>query len=492
MQNTDDYGSNILIYNPPSPEGQIIMRSYSGGFGDIEDAECLENALDIIVFPPIELLMIAENLRKGGHRITFTDYQTQSYVEEKFIKLLKEQHFNLVISSVSLPTYRNDCNIAALCKRYSQAKVFIHSSVTYEDFVKEVLHVSGCDAVIFPNALMDICDIIKDFAGRPNVAYLNPHLTMLTQIYIGSMDKYPVAARDLVDNTNYKFPFMYDCSIPNITTMHSSYGCPYPCHYYCPYPLSEGRQFRALSSKRVVEELHDIQKKGLKAVIFRDPLFTFDKERVMDICRQIIDLRIDLMWWCETRIDCLDEELLTTMKEAHCVGIEVGVETGDETVMINQAKYGLTLNKLYTFKELADKIGLHIQYLFMVGLPKESVRSITKTIKLILDLGLNKNEYNISSITPYLGTPLYYEATEKGWITNKWDNFTGYSVVMRTDNLSLEQMRQSHIIIDKLDKLIQQKGQIPEAAWQEQKNNFISEIDEWSTINADSRSNYLE
>jgi radical SAM superfamily enzyme YgiQ (UPF0313 family) len=52
---------------------------------------------------------------------------------------------------------------------------------------------------------------------------------------------------------------------------------------------------------------------------------------------------------------------------------------------------------------------------------------------------LNPDIISFGVTTPYPGTELYKLAEEKGWIlTRDWTRYTGFDVVMRTDDLSEE------------------------------------------------------
>ena len=79
----------------------------------------------------------------------------------------------------------------------------------------------------------------------------------------------------------------------------------------------------------------------------------------------------------------MDEELLLKMKEAGCVGINIGVETADEKILKNVAKRGVTITMILEITSLAKNIGIQLHYLLMVGLLDETKSSIYETYKLI-------------------------------------------------------------------------------------------------------------
>src|SRR5207244_4334009 len=84
----------------------------------------------------------------------------------------------------------------------------------------------------------------------------------------------------------------------------------------------------------IAGELRDVvEHHGIRKIYFRDATFTLDQKRTARLCALICEAGWRLEWMCETRVDCLGDALLEEMAAAGCVGILIGVETGDEAVM---------------------------------------------------------------------------------------------------------------------------------------------------------------
>src|SRR6476620_2744692 len=62
-------------------------------------------------------------------------------------------------------------------------------------------------------------------------------------------------------------------------------------------------------------------------VIFRDPLFSHDRERCLELTRAIRARGLRLRFECETRLDRLDDELLEALHGAGCANSTFGVES---------------------------------------------------------------------------------------------------------------------------------------------------------------------
>ena len=187
------------------------------------------------------------------------------------------------------------------------------------------------------------------------------------------------------------------------------------------------------------EILQIVNRHKIQRILFRDAVFSLNADRTFEICELICQHRTTVEWWCETRINCLSQNLLRAMKKAGCRGINVGVETGDPKVLASQAKAGVTLDHLRTVRAMCNQLGIRLHFLLMVGLPGETRKSIYQTYTLIREM--KPDSIGVTYITPYPGTPLFFEAREKGWIlTEDWSCYGSDQPVMKTDHLDIQDL----------------------------------------------------
>ena len=253
---------------------------------------------------------------------------------------------------------------------------------------------------------------------------------------IVDLDKISFPAWEYFPYTEYKSgPHIRD--IQPFVTMLTSRGCPYSC-IYCPYPLGQGKKFRGRSAKNVVDEFVMLKERyGVKAVLLRDPVFSFDQKRAEEICNGLIQKKINVSWRCETRIDCLSEKLVKLMAKAGCIGINIGLESFSIEVLRNlktRPKKHMSLKKLV---RLCRKVDLELYLFFIIGLPRESKKSMLKTIKMVRRLGVRFSQFTIS--TPYPNTKLKSWAEENNFIIDGSKNkITGYECMMRNERMGPE------------------------------------------------------
>jgi radical SAM superfamily enzyme YgiQ (UPF0313 family) len=292
------------------------------------------------------------------------------------------------------------------------------------------------------------------------------------------LDAEPLPARDLLPHDVYCFkPLEHGGGTSRgITTANASFGCPFPCGYYCPYPLAEGRTYRDYPVDRIVEEFAQAERLGITGIVFRDPVFTHDMGRTADLCRRLIAVNSTLPWWCETRINRTTPDLLALMYEAGCRGIEVGVESGDDGILATTARKNLRLSEVREFRDVVEALGLHVCYLFMVGHPGERREHVANTLRFVLDLGVDENQFNVATITPYPGTRLAAEAAEKGWTEAPTTSFSSYTPVMHTDTLSADDLQEAGDFAERLRLLL---GERAGNGWDAARDRFLRDLEKW-------------
>ncbi|MBL7196668.1 MAG: radical SAM protein [Candidatus Omnitrophica bacterium] len=413
----------VLLINSPTKD-KLVIRDMAGGFGF--------DGAKTVFLPPLDLAYMAATLLNKGYEAKIIDSDVQNYKIDDIRQFIDDYRPDIIIATVSLPSLYNDCSFLKEIRQHYSIKLIAKTNISYPAILKEILERSSVDLCIYGECDTNIDKIISR-GDRKGIAYFkNGVLQIEENNLIDNLDDLPLPARSLLPNEKYRYVLLGD----KVTTMQISRGCPYPCSYYCPYPLVQGKKWRVRSSEHIIREIEDIvDNYQIKKILFRDAVFTLDKNRIYQICNLIIEKKLDITWWCETRVDCLDLELIQKMKQAGCLGMNIGVETGNPEILETQAKIGTTLEKLKTIRKDAKELRLKLHFLLMIGLPKETKRSIYETYKLICDL--KPETIGVCIVTPYPGTQLYQEAKEKGWIeTEDWTQFGGHFPVMHTENLS--------------------------------------------------------
>ncbi len=165
----------------------------------------------------------------------------------------------------------------------------------------------------------------------------------------------------------------------------SSRGCPHGC-IYCPVKAAIGKKWRRRSAESIVSEIQHWYDRGYRQFSILDDNFTFDRQRVVDICGSIKtgDLHgIELNCNNGVRADKVDYELLKLMKEAGFAYLAFGVEGGNDRILKNINK-GIKMESIERAIEDALDIGFKVTLFFIVGSPGETMDDIRDSINLAL------------------------------------------------------------------------------------------------------------
>lgn len=177
----------------------------------------------------------------------------------------------------------------------------------------------------------------------------------------------------------------------------------------------------------VVDEMVYLHERfGSEVFSFIDLAFPLVRTHAMELCNEIINrgLNEKIKWVTECRVKPLDEELLKFMKRAGCVRVCFGIESGNDNIL-NLLKKQFTVEDVRDAVKTAQRIGLQVDGMFMIGLPAETEETIKETINLAVELNIRYAIFNI--FVPYPGCELWDILTKQNKISfKKWSDFTSY------------------------------------------------------------------
>jgi radical SAM superfamily enzyme YgiQ (UPF0313 family) len=181
-----------------------------------------------------------------------------------------------------------------------------------------------------------------------------------------------------------QFPSPYLNNIINLegkdtAMIFTSRGCRYNC-LFCISPSASRRKIRHHSAKRVLDEMEYLAQKGIKQLWIADSNFPASCERDWKILQGKIDRGIEMPFWCETRCDLVDEQMLKKLREAGALKISLSLEPGNREMLRNTGK-GIALQRMRQMIEFAKSIGLNVELTSIFGLPRETFEKAYETLE---------------------------------------------------------------------------------------------------------------
>ncbi len=229
--------------------------------------------------------------------------------------------------------------------------------------------------------------------------------------------------RDLVDHAPYLASSFVSVGV------QAKRGCALRC-IHCSDTYLLGHQVRMRSPKDVVDEIqHLVEDHGVDQMFFCDQIFNIPVGHAIDICKEIVDRRIELAWsaWFNEHRNTLPDELMIWLKRAGCGLLSFSPDHVDDRMLKNLDKNFRNEDMMYTV-QVAKKHGMDVEYSFFLNSPGEDWRSLASIFKFLLharlQLGGQLRMFTLLMMQPiriYPHTRLADLARESGLITEDND-----------------------------------------------------------------------
>ncbi len=431
---------DILLVNPPTPDGGYWIRTQH---------RVGRRTRENMIWPQVSLAQMAALLHPA-YIVKIIDANAEQMGWPEFSKLLDKYQPKYYMTQVTAPTLENDIYGCFLAKARGAKTIAFGTHVT--PIPRESLRpYPSLDFVLVGEPDLTIRDLLDHLENKfsersPEILKLFSEHDPLYKPSIredGSVDMYGIKGLAWRDGNeiivNFPRPFIKDLNdlpipmhellpfksyrMPLIkgpfTFIVSSRGCPAGCTY-CIKHVSYQFSTRLRSPELIMTELWKLKKLGLNNIHMYSDLFTVNREQVVELCKRMIDEKINLKWTCNSRVDYVDEEMLQLMGKAGNWLISWGIESGNEKIL-KHAHKGADPNKAERALKWAKKAGIMNWGYFIIGLPGETEETIRQTIDFAKKLPLDIALFHVAA--PYPGTPFFFEVVENGWFRpgTRWE-----------------------------------------------------------------------
>jgi magnesium-protoporphyrin IX monomethyl ester (oxidative) cyclase len=436
------------------------------------DSSLLTEGFFVHRSPPLGLAYIAAALEETGHDVKVIDCVIENYKQttlegdhyqiglswdeiEERIQRIKPDLVGL--SCLFTSQFQNLKKTAALIKKIDPTIKTVAGGAHPSSAPYEVMADTNLDYIVIGEGEHTMLSLVRSLEDgseldkidglvcrKEGLVKVNPKKSFIT-----NLDSLSFPARHLFPMNKY-LELTKDHRMDGIFTERSPYtamitsrGCPNRCAF-CAIHRIWGGFWRARSSKNVVDEIELlVEKYGVKEIHFEDDNLTLDKNRMHDICDEILRRGLDIRWATPNgvHINTLDEALLRKMKRAGCYSLFLGIESGNQNVLNQLIKKGISLERVSEIVRCIRRVGINVNGFFVLGFPGETRETIEDTIKFAKSLDLDSAIFSIA--TPYPGTELYDQCTSKGYLDgNSLEKVKIAYANITTELLSAEEVEQ--------------------------------------------------
>ncbi len=392
-----------------------------------------------VLFPPLGLLYIAAYAEKEGHQVAVRDLAIRKKKEDIDFK-----KYDIVGISTDTTRHRQALQLAKKAKASGCMVVMGGPHPSYAD--EEILSTQRVDFIVRGEGEVTFSELVATlqkndgtFHSVQGISFFSNGQLVRTppRPFIENLDSLPLPARHLIHMDDYR---RTKFGGRDITPLITSRGCPYQCTF-CASSHFWGTKVRMRSVESVLKEIGEIYDRyHFNAVAFVDDTFNVSPKRVIEICHGIIEKKLDLWWWCLSRIDLLlrNEEMVKEMVRAGGKAVFIGVESSNPKTL-NELKKGIDLEDIVQTVEMLKRNGVEIHASYILGGLHDDVKTIHETIRFAKRLDTNVAQFAI--LTPYPGTAVYEQVKDRifKW-RSPWSFFDMQHLVFKHDHLSFIRM----------------------------------------------------
>lgn len=382
--------------------------------------------LDERVFMSLGILRVAACLEKAGIPVEVLDLSgIENYLEavEDHVRNTESETFCLTATTPQMPS------AAKIAERirslHPSANLILggpHPTLVYAAFKKEMAKGLGSSgrAGRAGSRLQGTFDVIVAGDGERSIfeAISPDHRGFIidaddpkTDFFLTNktLDELPFPARHLVDMDSYH----YSIEGERATSLICQLGCPFGCGFCGGRASPMLRRVRTRTTESVVSEMrHLYETYGYKGFMLYDDELNVNPQMI-PMMNAIADLQEDLGVQFKLRgfikSQLFSDPQAKAMYRAGFRWILTGFESGSPRILENIQKRA-TRDDNTRCVDIARKNGLKVKALMSVGHPGESLETIGETRSWILE---NRPEdFDVTIITPYPGSPYYDEAVQ--------------------------------------------------------------------------------
>jgi len=186
--------------------------------------------------------------------------------------------------------------------------------------------------------------------------------------------------------------------------MRGSIGCPMRCKFCSFVVLFPGWELKSVEC--LERELKSIGTRSfIKNICFTDDNVFLSRKDVNQYAKMMAGARLPFSWSGYVRISSITPENIRWFAESKCIGMSIGIESGDLQVLKNMRKVQNPDSILRSI-ELVNTHGISTASSFIVGFPGETEDTVGNTINLLNSFAESGPALNFYTAWVFAAIPL--------------------------------------------------------------------------------------
>lgn len=381
--------------------------------------------LDERVFPSLGVLKVAAVLEQAGHAVRVLDLSGRSAVDMETAVVSMAAAFTPAVwgLTATMPQMPAAAKIAYAIRRWvPTARIVLggpHVTLLQAAARGEQKRGEDGRAIAAVRELTALFDVLVCGDGERAVfAALDPNAPAIIDaddpasamfLTPDDLTAAPLPARHLINLDSYRFEIEGRRTVSLIAQL----GCPFGCGFCGGRKSPFLRRVRTRTTASVIAEMrHLYETYGATGFMFLDDELNVNRS-FLELLAAMRDLQTELGVAFRMR-GLLKSELFTPEQAAamHAAGFRellIGFESGSPRMLWNMQKRA-TVEDNTRAVAIARDAGLRVKALMSIGHPGESAETIAETRAWLL--AVQPDQFDVTIITVYPGTPYHDEAIE--------------------------------------------------------------------------------
>ncbi len=405
---------NVLLLNPVTRDGTVSLRI----------GRC-QGKVIVGLWPNIEYGYLAPLLRAAQFQVQLVDANQEGLGYEAMLRRAVAERPDIVFVLSITATIADDLDIGQRLRAALPGVAIVywgtHASVRPADYLGwpgtfVVRREPDVTAPALCRALRDGATAFDEVAGVSWRSRTGELRHAPDRPLLDDLDSLPLADHDIMRTGVH---LAADTRRP-FALIKASRGCPHQC-VFCTVHSFFGDRWRPRATESIVAEVkHVVRTRGVRDFFFQSDVFSRGHAWTEDLCARLQRENLGITWFCNSRVDTLDEALLREMKGAGCRLVALGVESGSDTVL-RAIRKGTDSARAARTIEACRRVGIASLTYWVFGLPGETPATIRETLAFVRRT--HPDYAHFYSPTPLPGSRLYeqleigrrVEAGELAW-----------------------------------------------------------------------------
>ena len=385
---------------------------------------------------PYGIASIASYIKDKGYNASYLDPVIEKISLKAYLDFVKREDINVIGMGSTTVLIKKTIETFKLIKKYFPDIITVLGGPHGTLFPAETMAESGAvDYIILGEGekpflfLLDCLaqgkrEYIRHIDG---ICFKQDNAIIINQAKPESRleaSEIPIPCFEIFPMRKYVAQITYAKRFPSYSVV-ASRGCPYRCAF-CSASVVFGNKVRYKPVGTLIQELDILKKEyGARGIMFFDSTFTVDRRWMEEFCRESIKAKIGLPWACNSRVDTVDEELLSLMKDAGCWAMLYGIESANQKSLDLMNKK-ITVQQNTIAVELALKLGYFVYTTYILCLPGEDEKDVLSTIDYARGLGNHLANFYLP--VPYPSTKLRQICHDTGGLRQdaQWQDYNAW------------------------------------------------------------------